>query len=691
METIQCPECGKDIFNQEKICSHCGFPLKKSVNKITHTWHCVNCGDMTDSAICSHCGKSSTEREVNMSSAENVIVCDPNDNKNLPIKKSKKVSKKIILSLICSAALISVMVILSITIILPDMEYNHAKELLQSEDYVAAFAAFEKLGDYKDAKKYAEEAQKNVRYTLSNEKIISIKSGIGSTVVGFGENTPYTWEILTIEDGKALLLSTKLVDNMPYHEQNSEITWKDCDLREWLNNDFYKTFSDEERAMIIPVENDNSPNETYGTSSGEKTTDKIFLLSIDEAEKYCENYSDLTQDSSWWLRSSGKDNAHAACVGKTGTVFTDGFNVGRSGNGVRPALWINISSTDKAEKIIENFQFSTRDGKTTIPFGGYTWQLLDIQNNEALFITEDIIELKPYHTSSQTTWWSESDIRNYLNGEFYNKFNEQEKLKIAQAQVTTPSHNGNYGGDPCVDKIFLLSMEEVEQYFPTAYGEDLFGNKKRVAKYQGQPYWWWLRQPGFSHEQAIIVYADGTIEPYGANVNSVLGVRPAMWLKLINTEYSQTKVNINNNFLSDIGSTYSEMKRKYGEVTKTACFNGGRYFVFETGSGMYFFKAPNGDITFMDESGNMKSDIDEDSVCFLVKANITTFFNDFEGLKPIVDVEQELGVPIECFEDEMEGGYGCSFDYKNYSISISLGDSETVISEGSTVTVAIKE
>lgn len=688
MTIIQCPECGKEVSDQDKFCGYCGFPLKESVNTITHTWRCVNCGDMTDSAICSHCGKSSTEREVNVSSAENVIVCSLNDNKSLPINKSKKVSKKVILSLICSITLISIIAILSITIILPNMDYNHAKKLLQNEDYVAAFAAFEKLGDYKDAKKQAENAQKNIYYTISTEEIIKFKTGIKDANISFGG---HNWTILTIEDGKALLLSTTLVNEMPYHEQDSAVTWEECDLREYLNNDFYKKFTDEERAMIIPVENDNSTNEAYGTSGGDKTTDKIFLLSIDEVEKYCENHSDLTQDSSWWLRSPGKDNTHAACVGKTGTVFTDGFNVGRSGNGVRPALWINLSSTDKAEKIIENFQFSTQDGKTTIPFGGYTWQLLDIQNNEALFITDDIIELKPYHTSSQTTWWIESDIRNYLNGEFYNKFSEQEKLKIAQTQVKTPAHNGNSGGYPSFDKIFLLSMEEVEKYFPTAYGEDQFGNKNRVAKYQNQPFWWWLRQPGFSHEQAVIVYTDGKIEPYGATINSVLGVRPAMWLKLIDTEYSQTKISINQDFLSDIGSTFSELNKKYGEVTETAYLDGGRYFVFETGSGMYFFQASNGDTAFVDENGNFKSDIDGNAVCFLVQANITTFLNDLEGLKPIVDVEQELGVSIECFENEMEGGYSCSFDYKNYAISISLGDSETVISEDSTVIVKRKE
>ena len=47
--------------------------------------------------------------------------------------------------------------------------------------------------------------------------------------------------------------------------------------------------------------------------------------------------------------------------------------------------------------------------------------------------------------------------------------------------------------------------------------------------------------------------------------------------------------------------------------------------MFETGSGMYFFEDLNGDTIFMDESGNLKSDIDENAVCFTAQANITTF------------------------------------------------------------------
>ena len=34
---------------------------------------------------------------------------------------------------------------------------------------------------------------------------------------------------------------------------------------------------------------------------------------------------------------------------------------------------------------------------STVSFGGYTWRILDIQNNMALIITENIIEQRAYH------------------------------------------------------------------------------------------------------------------------------------------------------------------------------------------------------------------------------------------------------------------------------------------------------
>ena len=70
------------------------------------------------------------------------------------------------------------------------------------------------------------------------------------------------------------------------HHEACEITWAACDLRKYLNGEFYDSFGEADRAWIIEVTNENHDNPWYGTSGGNPTTDRIFLLSIDEVLKY---------------------------------------------------------------------------------------------------------------------------------------------------------------------------------------------------------------------------------------------------------------------------------------------------------------------------------------------------------------------------------------------------------------------
>lgn len=67
----------------------------------------------------------------------------------------------------------------------------------------------------------------------------------------------------------------------------TETTWEKCELRKWLNDDFYEssfTAEEKERIARTPTINTNIP--FYGTNAGRDTVDKIFLLSIEEAENY---------------------------------------------------------------------------------------------------------------------------------------------------------------------------------------------------------------------------------------------------------------------------------------------------------------------------------------------------------------------------------------------------------------------
>jgi len=133
---------------------------------------------------------------------------------------------------------------------------------------------------------------------------------------------------------------------------------------------------------------------------------------------------------------------------------------------------------------------------------------------------------------------------------------------MEQAMILeTRNYNGEnqwyntYGGLTTIDKVFLLSIEEVVKYFgdsgqlekPKSIGiiKDRFnGNRSAVCFFnEGNPVVdggspldcaWWLRSPGSLPDSAAAVTPFGYLfvcgfDAYGSNGG---GVRPALWLKL---------------------------------------------------------------------------------------------------------------------------------------------------------------
>ena len=96
----------------------------------------------------------------------------------------------------------------------------------------------------------------------------------------------HDWYILDRQDGKMLAITEKVIEKRPYHHEECEITWETCDMRKYLNGEFYNSFCEADQARIAEVTNENPDNPWYGTSGGNPTRDKIFLLSIDEILKY---------------------------------------------------------------------------------------------------------------------------------------------------------------------------------------------------------------------------------------------------------------------------------------------------------------------------------------------------------------------------------------------------------------------
>ncbi len=174
-----------------------------------------------------------------------------------------------------------------------------------------------------------------------------------------GEEEPIEWRVLAVDGDKALVISEKLLDYVSYNQEYTDVTWETCTLRSWMNNDFLNAaFSSSEQAKIATVTNQNPDNPEYGTKGGKPTQDKIFALSIDEANQYFTSDSDRkayttdyanqrgfdSDDRSnyWWLRSPGLLSNDAAYVLNFGRILQDGSSVHIDFGCVRPAFWLNL-------------------------------------------------------------------------------------------------------------------------------------------------------------------------------------------------------------------------------------------------------------------------------------------------------------------------------------------------------------
>ena len=200
----------------------------------------------------------------------------------------------------------------------------------------------------------------------------SLSAGSKPVVGEIIEFGGYEWRVLEVRGDRALIISAKLIELRAYNVDYHDVTWESCDLRYYLNGDFYNSFTTAERKRIEETRNTNADNPWYGTSGGRDTDDMVFLLSLDEVVRYFGDSGELRNGANrddgyisdqydseriaifsghgndkaswWWLRSPGYGSDHAAGVGIIGYVFVggDGLGVHYYDGGVRPALWLKL-------------------------------------------------------------------------------------------------------------------------------------------------------------------------------------------------------------------------------------------------------------------------------------------------------------------------------------------------------------
>ena len=182
------------------------------------------------------------------------------------------------------------------------------------------------------------------------------------------DNTTIEWLVLDVQDGYALLLSRYALDCVQYNTADGSVTWEKCSLRTWLNDTFLRqAFSSSERENLAYTYVSADRNPEYDTYAGRATQDRVFLLSLGEADMYfrsdqsrkcaptgyakargawtsSKNFVNGEGTCWWWLRTPGHKGTNASDIGGGGALHYSGLAVDNDVGTVRPAVWVEIDA-----------------------------------------------------------------------------------------------------------------------------------------------------------------------------------------------------------------------------------------------------------------------------------------------------------------------------------------------------------
>ncbi len=175
--------------------------------------------------------------------------------------------------------------------ILPASVYRKAENAYEAGRLSEAIDLFASAGTYRDA---ADRASALAFGTQESSTMAdALKNAQAGDLISFRlyeqdgdpENggEPILWRVIRKDSGRILLLSEYVLAEKPYHEALEEITWARCSLRAWANGAFLESaFSGPERLLIVNALLKNGDNPVSGAKGGPDTSDRIFLLSIDD-------------------------------------------------------------------------------------------------------------------------------------------------------------------------------------------------------------------------------------------------------------------------------------------------------------------------------------------------------------------------------------------------------------------------
>ena len=165
-----------------------------------------------------------------------------------------------------------------------------------------------------------------------------------------------------------------------------------------------------------------------------------------------------------------------------------------------------------------NYGIYEQDGNESTKLEEITWLVLEIRNGKALLVSESILDYKQMHSESVEITWKDTDLRNWLNGEFYNSaFGKLHQKDIVETETE------------CVDKVFILDSSKSKSAIVL---RDCASTKYASGKSIYTLYTWTSSNSKAQSDCFAYIYKNNVCEYSELSVQFEFGVRPAIWVAI---------------------------------------------------------------------------------------------------------------------------------------------------------------
>lgn len=323
MALIKCSECGNIISDKAPACPHCGIIVNTiqtsdEENQIIQPVKCLGCGKTYDRGLfnCPNCNYPKLSCNNNAKKVEELIQRNSPNNTNIIERFTNKSDDwgSVIRQLM-------------------ELDYTSIKKFI---------AVIEKIQQLKEL------TDDNIAFEINREATSANKPDGANAgefrnklKLGRFDDTDIIWQILRKNGDRALIITEKAINDMPFDTKIHDVTWNDSLLRKWLNDNFYNnSFTEAEKNVIIETEVNNTSTLTDIVKSSENTLDRVFLLSKYEKEDWLILDKTTTDIEKWHLRSVVADGMRNYFVAD-GNITDKGLCT--NSRGVRPVMWIDLS------------------------------------------------------------------------------------------------------------------------------------------------------------------------------------------------------------------------------------------------------------------------------------------------------------------------------------------------------------